>query len=158
VEPHLAIHLLVLLSFSGFLLGAIVCHIFVVIDALGVVFLHVQVHLCQLRLHGHLFLKALLLSSEHVHIAATLSNDLTGSLSGLVNFTNSLAFFLLEQPNSIAEQFQIFFGSLSSHLGGHELSVKSSIIIFFVGSQIKFIKLLLLLSVWTHRLIITCHV
>ena len=59
-------------------------------DALRIIFLFVEVHFREFRLHGHLFFEASLLVCEHVHVAAALTNNLTGALAGLVNFTNSL--------------------------------------------------------------------
>lgn len=47
-------------------------------------------HLSELGLESHPFLKALLLLSVHVHVATALAHDLVGSLAGLVDLAACL--------------------------------------------------------------------
>ena len=90
MQPHLAVHVLVLFGFNRLLLCAVVGKIFIVGYTLRVIFLLVQVHLSQFRLHCHLLLEAALLCCKHVHVAAALANNFASTLASLINFANSL--------------------------------------------------------------------
>ena len=70
-----------------------------------------------------------------------------------------LAFFHLEQSNSIAQQFEIFFSPLACHFGSHQLPVQGCIVIVFVGGQVHLIEFLaIVLHVWLLVVLIVSSV
>jgi hypothetical protein len=57
--------------------------------------------------------------------------------------------FRLEQPDAVAQQFQIFLRPLASHLRGHQLAVKGRVVVLFVRGQVEFLRGLV---------IVLCHI
>ena len=60
-----------------------------------------------------------------------------------------LAFFHLEQSNSIAQQLEIFFSPLASNFGCHQLPVERRVVVILVWSKVHLVEFLtVVLSVW----------
>lgn len=90
-----------------------------------------------IQLLSHQSLLLLLLSHN---VSLSLGDDLTCPLSSLIDLFDYLAFFHFEESNSVTEQFEILFSSLTSSLSGAELPMEGLIIVILIRSQVHLIE------------------
>ena len=137
---------------------------FVVLD-LGLLFFALSlVHQSDLDLLVELHLLAHLLLGLGLHVAATLVDDVTCLLAGLLDLFERTAFLLLQQVDAVAEESEVVLCTLSGQFGGNKLLVESGIIVLFIRRQVHLVlvisldgKLGLLLSMLVDGRIVSLN-
>ena len=112
---------------------------FVVLDLGLLLFALGLVHQSDLDLLVELHLLAHLLLGLVLHVAATLVDDVTGLLAGLLNLFESTAFLLLQQIDAVTEESEVVLCTLSGQFGGNKLLMEGGIIVLFIRRQVHLV-------------------
>ena len=100
-----------------------------------ILFVH-QISLCFVSLLSKAGMLTHLTVLISFNVAATLVDNVIGTLPGLINFPDGLSFFLFKQTNTVTEQFEVLFCTFTRHLSGNQLLVQSCVIVLLVRCEV----------------------